>query len=1283
VADWLGDSDLAALRPYFELSGDPVVLLLDRLSGDEQRAVLQAQWLSASDAHAFLREAADRALGDFLENPQNLIMLLRAVQTGQWPATRKELFELSTQIMLKEFDMDRARSGSGIYTIDELRPAAGAVCAARLISDIEAVGLADQEASTTIPSYRSLSMIPLEKVIAALGRRIFVAGPAQESVDYAHRTTAEYLGAAWLADAVRNGMPLGRLQAPMGIDGHPAPQLRGLHAWLAVHLPEHANRLIDTDPYGVLTYGDAASLTQSSCAHLVKSLGKLSQSDPWFRSGNWRSPAIGALSRADMVDEFRAVLRSNNAGFGVRSIVVEAAAIGTPMPALKDDLLEVVLRTRSPFSERLHALIALLRIGPQGERLVESAFHRLGTDADALRLRAEMILQMYGKPFGPADITALLKDITASTGEMVTGVLYTFSEDMPLGAIPAVLDELQPLEPASRTNGRHEWEVARFIDRVLIRGWRGMAEIEPARALQWLRLRHSYSGGYGRRLTDNLRAALRERQDRLRAITDYFFEMLVPDQDRWLQLSRFREVTFLEVAPEKLLDHIIAHMERATAGGDKELFLYEAALRTTFTINGPKANAMFEKLFALADHRADLRALRDGSMLCVIPTGLLSRPPHNDGDTEHVRETVRRNFERDADAIRNGTHLGWLTLAAQVYFGLLLGVDENASPRERLLAVLGETNAHTAIAGFIAALSRTDLPSLAQVAALSAEHQHYNWWRVLTAGLIELWQANQSLPELSDELVKAALAFDLTNPAFVHTGATVDVIVPGWKTAMMHDRPELVRDAYVAIARIKLTKDDQMVAGLRELMVEDAFKPFRAETVLELLRDFPDAQPQHLDELFDGVFATPAAHSGFLVLADRVLTGATLVGQRQHDMWLAAAYLLSPSRYEAELEAAAILRPAIVFDLGAHSGYDDAHSDREPSALPLPQLEFLARLTGTLYPETDFPTDGWWGNTNPWDAVEFCRRLINAISAMPSEAATEALRRLEADTKMASYNPYLRHALANQEKRRRESQYDRPDWPSTIKALSNGAPATVGDLHALTLHQFDDLRKRIARENTDIYKSFWNLDRYSRLKTPRPEDACRDTLVTLLRPALAPKGITVEPEGHMVADKRADISVAMPGRKILCEWKRDYHADLWTAADQQLERFYAHDPEAKGFGIYGVLWFGDKRPSPSPKHPDGLELPKLARELEQMLRDRIPVDRRSRLAVLVIDVSGPPATKRKRRQTTANKKKKSAAAKKAAKGKSVIGAASKKARKKPSARKATTKPRRQGSRRRR
>ena len=79
-------------------------------------------------------------------------------------------------------------------------------------------------------------------------------------------------------------------------------------------------------------------------------------------------------------------------------------------------------------------------------------------------------------------------------------------------------------------------------------------------------------------------------------------------------------------------------------------------------------------------------------------------------------------------------------------------------------------------------------------------------------------------------------------------------------------------------------------------------------------------------------------------------------------------------------------------------------------------------------------------------------------------------------------------------------------------------------MHQLVAH-LGDLKLSIARANTDIFKQFWNLDSYARTTEPRPEEACRDNLVTLSRPSLLPLGITVEPEGHMVADKRADISV--------------------------------------------------------------------------------------------------------------------------------------------------------------
>jgi hypothetical protein len=45
-------------------------------------------------------------------------------------------------------------------------------------------------------------------------------------------------------------------------------------------------------------------------------------------------------------------------------------------------------------------------------------------------------------------------------------------------------------------------------------------------------------------------------------------------------------------------------------------------------------------------------------------------------------------------------------------------------------------------------------------------------------------------------------------------------------------------------------------------------------------------------------------------------------------------------------------------------------------------------------------------------------------------------------------------------------------------------------------------------------------------------------------------------------------------QQVGCEIKHDYHPDVWTVTDDQLERFYAHDPEALGFGIFLVFWFG-------------------------------------------------------------------------------------------------------------
>ncbi|WFU45875.1 hypothetical protein QA640_44510 (plasmid) [Bradyrhizobium sp. CB82] len=1234
AADWLGESDLASLKPFFDKSGGaPAVLGLAALNEGECRAVLTAQSLTVDEANAFMKAAADRGLGEFLRNPQNLLMLLRVVRSGQWPETRSELYMIATRLLLEEADRDHALKKSGALSARELQPVAGAVLAVRLISDVEGIGLTDQSGTDAVPGYRSLSFLDLDSVRAALTRRVFEVGSAPGSVDYAHRVTAEYLGALWLSEAVRDGLPLQRVQALLGVDGHPAPELRGLHAWLAVHLPEFAPRLIEADPYGVLTYGDAASLSPSNCAYLVGALGRLSQTDPWFRRGAREEPAVGALSRADMVGEFRKVMRSENAGFGVRSIVVEALALGTPQLALKEDLAAVVLRSKSAYAERRTAIHALVNLGAGGKKALARLYPRLGKSVAELRLRADILRELYGDPCDPADVIALIDDVWTSSDELPGGVLWFLADAIPLSDVPAILDGVKHRKRTGKIARRNAWEIAGFYKRVLMRAWNELATIAPPQALRWLLVWHTFRDSYS--AGDEFRVAIGAKPDRVAAVVDYFLTICGAGKNIWLDFYNMQEATLHILSPDQILRLLIDHAQKEPLGSAKRAFLYEAAFPFTWRNGAMSGPLTFAELYALGETDATLQPIRDRAVAVKLPDRYLERKrgrSSDDKEAEESRARHRAEFEANVESIRSGQHLGWLSFLAEIYYGLFSDLDRKAPPRDRLAFIIGDANVPAAIEGLKAVLTRHDLPTLKTVADLAAERRLYNWWRAILASLDERFAAEKALGSFSDDVLSAAIAFELTEPVYVIRDGTEGWRTAAWKQAAIEQRPTLVHDAYMAIARVRLSRGDQHIDGLHELLTEQPFAPYRAATVMEFLRDYPNANIFRLGEMLDAMLTTPDAHRRFIDLAATVIEKKVAVDLPQYDKWIAAAYIVAPARFESAVDALVHARPGAIFDLRDFGSGRHANG-RKGIALTLSQFEFLARLGGSLNPYASPPSGGWNGDTNAWDASDYVNSLINSISANPSEVATLALSRLEAEPALASYKPFILNAKAQQKERRREADYDRPDWQRSVNAFSKGPPATVADLHAVLLGHLDDARTTLGHGNTDGYKVFWNLDRYGRPTEPLPEETCRDRLVDRLRPGLLPLSVTVEPEGHMAHDKRADMMVAMPARKILCELKRDYHSDVWTAAEGQLERFYTPDPDAGGFGVYAVFWFGDKRPAKISAAPGGQVTPSSATEMEQMLVELVPPERRTRIAVRVIDVSGmvPPFAKPKRK----------------------------------------------------
>jgi len=440
AADWLGASDWNAFNDYFEQSGESVTLHLESLSRPQQIQVLNEQKYDRPER--FLSEAESRGLGELLGNPQNLIMLSKVVSEGSWPTLRYELFESFANILLEEHSGEQHLKCSGKYGSSELIDVAGELFAVRLLGDVSAVAIGEKDLAEDVPSYRNICRGDTEKTIAVLNRRVFVSGPMMDTVDYAHRTLAEYLAARWLAGRVRAGLPLTRIQSLINVGECPASELRGLHGWLATHLEDiHANILIASDPWGALIYGDAAKLSARMRSILLEGLGSLSNKEPWFYQGTNALSSIGGLSAGDTIDAFRKILTDADASVGLKIIVLNSLVFGNcPYQRLTPEISSLVLRVEEDAYVRIQAIIVLSNIHGEGIRIIDELYPRLGTTTGDFLVRIACLKRMVEPKFVCQRVLELLRDIHYSDVGVYCTQLWRITDLIPRDEVASALN---------------------------------------------------------------------------------------------------------------------------------------------------------------------------------------------------------------------------------------------------------------------------------------------------------------------------------------------------------------------------------------------------------------------------------------------------------------------------------------------------------------------------------------------------------------------------------------------------------------------------------------------------------------------------------------------------------------------------------------------------------------------------------------------------------------------------------------------------------------------------
>lgn len=1221
AADWLGDTDLAAFRDYFDGAGGCIVLSLQPLSKGEQIEVLTAS--AIEDPAAFLTDAQDRGLGDLLGNPQNLTMLADVVRKRSWPATRAELFKQAVDVLLEEPNRDHSRQRGGHHSASELFDIAGELCAARLISDIQAISLTESDRANDLPSYRSISTGDRSKALVVLGRRVFAATAITEAVDYAHRTIAEYHGASWLASKIRSGLPIGRVRALIGVDGRPATELRGLHAWLAVHLPEHAETLISADPFGILTYADARAYTPALRKHLLQALAKLADVDPWFRDGHWSSASIAGLAGADMVEGFRSILSSADANFSLRMLVLDSLSAGQPVPELSAELQSLILNSSTSYAERSASVEALLHSNNAGESLLAKTYVGIGKSAEDTRLKAMIFKRLGSQHFRIDALAELFLDVLLSKAKVSFDVLYGITASVPDLEVCEALDQLVVCSARAPSDCIRDnvWSLEGEFDRLLFRALEIDSDVDGNRLLRWLDCRQKVTNRCGDSRAQDVQTQLAAHPATAQRGIDAAIQAVNIDEGIWTFVHRLRGLGLIGWVDTIFLGRAF----RAFSGElvlAKKVYLYELALNVAVQI-GLEARVLFENLVDCADDDSSLEAVRQACCFQDISEWRLEdaeRSRERAVELEDTRARNRADFESHAASIRSGTNLGWLGWIARVHFALFSDITREATPRARLVVELGEKNAELAAEGMIALVRRGEITQTGEVLRMHGENKHCWWWYAVIAGLDLYVEQGGQVGDLTDEYLQTALAIDSLCTTFVYKGNVSSQYVHPWKMLILKDQPTLAVGAYRALARFDLARSAQSAYGLHDLLHEDLLQPYRAGIALALLTEFPNAPIDSLRRLIQVAMSECDVTLFLPVLRDVIARG--LDRDDALILWLAAGYIVSPSDFIyfcTALDEGGVV--SLIWALRDVSGYS-RRTNKQASILSSQQLEQMLRWVFGQFPRTSHPEGGWGGDSNAWDATDFALRLIALLSSDPSNEAAVSLQCLAAEPRAQTYLDDIKHAIAQQRMRMIDAQYQQPSYLQVVTTLANGSPASIADLHALLLDHLEDLKPHIASSNLDVFKQFWNEDRYGKVASPKNEESCRDCLTGLLRVKTRPQKISLEPEGHMAADKRADIVALLPGMKLVIELKRDYHAKVWVAIQEQLERFYTRDPEAQGFGIYVILWFGSKRKTAISLPPLPFERPGSASEMQGMLQALVPAERRNKIGVVVLDVSG-------------------------------------------------------------
>lgn len=1206
---------------------DPLLVYLKQFNEQEQKALFLYHYPD-QNVEKFLEDAASIELSPLLSNPLFLKLFSKSyVENNQCFANRYSAFKLAIEGLAKEnnsgysYDRNILPASKKIELVED-------VFTKLMLSGSEGVSLSDSASNRFYPHIVTLNSD--KNINQILSTQFFLPSDGIEQHRPVHRIVVEYCAGNYLAKrltSIDNPLSLLKILSIIAPNNIVRDELRGLFAWMTV-LSENQRiqeELIDLDPYAILSNGDPALLLPCSKKKLLSKLKVLNQEDPYFRrSDRWRSFSISGFFTDELLDELKSLLSPDNSDGDLQGLLLELLIDSPIVSKLTDELKSIVcnISFESKYIRRLagKCLAKIKESNYRGiwEYLIEAR------DNTSLAIVADMM----AKSNTEFEIDDYIKFLRICSGlyptyyriERVIGERFfikRFIQKLSFALVIPLLNELSANLSCScqrKYNCQCRVGISKIISMLLDRYFELVQEPwDPEKIWEWTKNLYFQNAVTKK---ESLSVKILSENNELRqniiriAFKNIFNDKSIHETKFYIFEKGHSGLNFQSQDYKYIVD-------LAFDTDDIELWSYFMARHNFYGQKGANLLRQHMRMQAL-EKNAFLRVWYRNN---IEGKKSYKRNIYRDSRKKGYRERNKkqRNIHyKNIQYIQNNRPL----IESGKDFNYLLRFSEITllEPNKIIEEFGDEKLVRDALYNCLDYI-RPYVPSLSKLAEPQCQSQFQYIEFILYASCLEILKQNGTLNAVSVEILTALR----TNLSAHFPGVNSDdrerlkQEVDRCLFSSPADAEKFLRE-YI---EPQLACMECKSAPVNWLAYDEAFNFLQNTLPLEWLEDFPDMNFSAQKELLqlaiqfgdrEKLKEIVQQYCEKLLNITPTLEDEDIKFKR--NFWFAHAFYLLDDNYEIFWQEL-IKDVNSIFILEEHFG---SFGDYTKWIMLSPvKIELILNAFIEKWEEVYLPTSYGSDSPDSEKAYRFLSELIGKLGDSYQDNPIPVLDRLLNNSQYRNFYNSLKSIRFNYLCKLAIQNFQMPTADQVANFLEQNEIISVENLRAVILEELRNYQKDLDGHDITTKSIFYHgeIDIQNRVD----ENTATQRIAERLRLRLENQQVNIMREGYMKDNNRCDLvfSKLINGkRKILpVEVKGQWHSELYSAFDSQLDRLYTIHPDADGQGIYLVLWFGvDEKVANRKNH-----LINNAKELYLEIQKQMPEELKKRLDVFVLDLS--------------------------------------------------------------